>query len=71
MPKAVKDHKPAGSAPDTPSSPRFPENSGNIDVLKQGTKIPNPGNRNVINMMNQSTHHTTGNPGGRKKNRRY
>lgn len=73
MPKAVKDHSPAGQAPDTPSAPRLRENKGNIDVLPQGANIPNPGNINVVSRMNQGTHHTTTNSGGgrRKRGRGY
>ena len=71
MPKAVRDHSPAGSSPDTPSAPRLRENKGNVDVLNQGAKIPNTGNINVVSRMNQGTHHTTTNSGGKKGRKRY
>lgn len=71
MPGASKKYSPAGSSPDTPSSPNLARNSGSVNVRKQGASIPNTGNLNVIIRMNSSTHHTTPNSGGGKKGRGY
>lgn len=67
MPNVAKQYKPAGKSPDTPTAPSNPRSGSKPDVLEQGAKIPNTGSLNVINRMNQGTHHTTSGGGAGKR----